>query len=276
MEPVREAVAYSYTGFEDIEEEFSSALDRSLEPRGPAMLLDVVGSLGLPVGSVAIDVGSGEGRYAIPLAERFGFTVLGIDPVQAQVDRSHGAKDAAPVDVQERVEFRLGRAEQLPVDDDSRNLVFCRDTLTLVPDLGQAYREFRRVLRPTGRVVVYQLFPTDRMEPKEGEWLLGRPVMEVTAAAAEGHMAAAGLRVVECLTLGPEWGEYAEETSGKGARLLLHSARLLREPERYIERFGEAAYREKLADAWWHIYRMIGKLEGRIYILATIDMTSES
>jgi hypothetical protein len=62
----------------------------------------------------------------------------------------------------------------------------------------------------------------------------------------------------------------------QGARLLRHSARILRDPERYVERFGEAAYREKLADAWWHIYRMIGKLEGRIYILATIDMTSES
>jgi ubiquinone/menaquinone biosynthesis C-methylase UbiE len=268
MEPVREGIAYSYTGFEDIEEEFSSALDQSLEPSGPAMLLDVVGSLGLPVGCVALDVGSGEGRYAIPLAERFGFTVLGIDPVQAQIDRSNHAKTDATVGVQERVEFRLGRAEQLPVDDDSSSLVFCRDTLTLVPDLGTAYREFRRVLRADGRVVVYQLFPTERMEPREGEWLLGRPVAEVTATAAEGHMAAAGLRIVECISLGPEWGEYAEETTGKGARLLLHSARLLREPERYIEKFGEAAYREKLADAWWHIYRMIGKLEGRIYILA--------
>jgi SAM-dependent methyltransferase len=186
MEPVREGIAYSYTGFEDIEEEFSSALDQSLEPSGPAMLLDVVGSLGLPVGCVALDVGSGEGRYAIPLAERFGFTVLGIDPVQAQIDRSNHAKTDATVGVQERVEFRLGRAEQLPVDDDSSSLVFCRDTLTLVPDLGTAYREFRRVLRADGRVVVYQLFPTERMEPREGEWLLGRPVAEVTATAAEG------------------------------------------------------------------------------------------
>jgi SAM-dependent methyltransferase len=130
MEPVREGIAYSYTGFEDIEEEFSSALDQSLEPSGPAMLLDVVGSLGLPVGCVALDVGSGEGRYAIPLAERFGFTVLGIDPVQAQIDRSNHAKTDATVGVQERVDFRLGRAEQLPVDDDSSSLVFCRDTLT--------------------------------------------------------------------------------------------------------------------------------------------------
>jgi SAM-dependent methyltransferase len=268
MEPVREAITFSYTHFEDIEEEFSSALDHSLEPRGPAMLLDVVGSLGLPVGSVAIDVGSGEGRYAVPLAERFGFTVLGIDPVPAQVERSNRAQAAAPAEVQERMEFQLGRAEQLPVEDDSRDLVFCCDTLTLVPDLAAAYREFRRVLRPAGRVVVYQLFPTDRMEPREGQWLLGRPAVEVTATAAEGHMAAAGLRVLECIRLGTEWGEYADETSGKGARLLLHSARLLREPERYVARFGEAAYREKLTDAWWHIYRMIGKLDGRIYILA--------
>jgi hypothetical protein len=61
MEPVQAEIAYSYTGFEDIEEEFGTFLDHSLNPRGPAMLLDVVDSLGLAVGSLALDVGSGEG-----------------------------------------------------------------------------------------------------------------------------------------------------------------------------------------------------------------------
>jgi hypothetical protein len=49
---------------------------------------------------------------------------------------------------------------------------------------------------------------------------------------------------------------------------LLHAARLLRAPERYIAQFGQVAYDIKLGDCLWHIYRMIGKLSPRIYLLS--------
>ncbi len=45
-------------------------------------------------------------------------------------------------------------------------------------------------------------------------------------------------------------------------------ARLLRAPDRFIERFGQAAYDIMLADCLWHVYRMIGKLSGRVYVLS--------
>jgi hypothetical protein len=61
--------------------------------------------------------------------------------------------------------------------------------------------------------------------------------------------------------------EWAEERDGKAGRELLAAARLLRDPARYIERFGQAAYDIKLNDAFWFIYRMIGKLTQRIYVL---------
>jgi hypothetical protein len=49
---------------------------------------------------------------------------------------------------------------------------------------------------------------------------------------------------------------------------LLHAARLLREPERYITRFGKQNYHIKLGDCLWHVYRMIGKLSSRVYPLS--------
>lgn len=67
--------------FERIERAFQEALDGSLRPRGPEMLFDVVGKLGLPAGASAVDVGRGKGQYTIELARRSQFAVLGIDPV---------------------------------------------------------------------------------------------------------------------------------------------------------------------------------------------------
>jgi hypothetical protein len=48
----------------------------------------------------------------------------------------------------------------------------------------------------------------------------------------------------------------------------LHAARLLREPERYITRFGKQNYDIKPGDCLWHVYRMIGKLSSRVYLLS--------
>jgi hypothetical protein len=45
-------------------------------------------------------------------------------------------------------------------------------------------------------------------------------------------------------------------------------ARLLRQPDRYIERFGRQNYDIAVADYLWHVYRMIGKLRERVYVLS--------
>jgi ubiquinone/menaquinone biosynthesis C-methylase UbiE len=46
------------------------------------------------------------------------------------------------------VTFETGTVQDLPAASASVDLVWCRDVLCLVEDLGRAYHEFRRVLRP--------------------------------------------------------------------------------------------------------------------------------
>jgi cyclopropane fatty-acyl-phospholipid synthase-like methyltransferase len=55
------------------------------------MLFDLVAGFGLAPGAVAIDVGCGEGEQAISLAERFGFSVTGIDPVRRHIEVASAA-----------------------------------------------------------------------------------------------------------------------------------------------------------------------------------------
>jgi SAM-dependent methyltransferase len=270
----RTSLDWAYDIYPRIEDRFLAALDESLQPRGPEVLYDLVGGLGLGPGAQVVDVGCGEGRHSIALAGRFGFGVLGIDPTRRHVDLANEALAASAErdpSVPGRVRFALGRVEALPVDDAAVDLVWFRDVLEHVERLDLAFAEVRRVLREDGRALVYSMFRTERPQPDETGWLwrtFGNAPGNDDPSVVEAAIAGAGLRVDERIDLGSEWGEWGEELAGAGSRRLLHTARMLRAPDRYVERFGRAAYDVMLADCLWHVYRMVGKLSGRVYLLS--------
>jgi len=259
--------------FEDIEEAFNLVLDESLDPRGPDMLYDMAAALGLSAESSILDLGCGTGKHSIRLARRFGATVVGVDPDQESLEAARRSLDDASTlnpDLGVRVRFVPGSAEVIPLDDADVDLVWCRDVLCLVADLDLAYSEVRRVMTDHGRAIVYQMFATDRLEPMESAQLfaaLDCVPSSMDPQRVEGAIAGAGLQIDECVVLGTEWGENIEEESGKAGRLLLHAGRLLRDRDRYVERFGQRNYEIKLGDCMWHVYRLLGKLSGQVYVL---------
>jgi SAM-dependent methyltransferase len=110
--------------------------------------------------------GRGRRRARQGLARRravqaLGLQVTGIDPVARHL-RPRG--QARPGDA---VSCLAGTAEDLPAASGSTDLIWCRDVLCLSRDLGRGYREFRRVLGPGGRALVYQMFATGLLEPAE-------------------------------------------------------------------------------------------------------------
>jgi ubiquinone/menaquinone biosynthesis C-methylase UbiE len=98
----------------------------------------------LPAGT-ALDAGCGTGRYAAYLSS-LGHGVIGVDicPQMLEVAR---AKVAG-------ADFREGDLHQLPVADQSVDLVVCALALTHVPDLSPVLAQFARVLRPGGHLVI--------------------------------------------------------------------------------------------------------------------------
>ena len=253
-----------------IEEAFQHRLDESLHPRGPDCLYDIVAGLGLPAGVHIIDIGCGSGRQSLELARRFGFNVLGVDPVLVQIESANAAADNAP-ELRSLLRFELGAAEAIPAPDASVDLVWSREMLYHVPSLDKTFAECRRVLKPGGLMLLQHMFVTDLMEPREAAALW--QVTDVTRSEnmqvdkVEAAITTAGLSIEQCIILGGEWGEYGAENSGEPGRRLVHIARLLRDPDRYIAEFGRAAYEIMLGDCHWHVYRMIGKLSGRGYVL---------
>ena len=255
----------AYDAYPQIEEEFSAALDQSLEPCGPDLLYDLVARLGLAPGAVALDVGCGEGRQAVTLARRFGLQVTGIDPVSRHVEVARAS--AGP----DGPAFAIGAAERIPAGRETADLVWCRDVLVHVRELPGAYAEFRRVLRPDGHVLVYQMFGSELLEPREAAWLwatMGVVPENADPARTETAIAAAGLRIDERLLIGSEWSEWVEERHHSASRKLLHASRLQRNRASYVERYGPAACDMMLGDCLWQVYAMIGKLERRVYLLS--------
>jgi SAM-dependent methyltransferase len=269
-----------YDHYPRIEAEFQAYLDESLNPRGPDVLYEMVGRLGLPQGASVLDLGCGEGKHSIELAERFGFNVRGIDPVPRHIELSNerlGEAAKARPELGGRISFVAGRAEAIPVEDASIDLIWCREVLVLVEALDEVFRECRRVLREGGRMFIHDTFKTERLaaieaesfgaDPERVRATFGAAGLGADAERIEAAFGAAGLELDEHIELSSEWGEFGQEQTGAAGRRLLHAARLLRDPERYITRFGQAAYDIMLADCFWHVYRMIGRLSGRVYVL---------
>jgi SAM-dependent methyltransferase len=250
----------NYDAFPRVEAAFHAELEKSLDPRGPDVLYDLVAELALPSRSLVIDAGCGEGQQTQRLAD-LGFEVLGVDPVARHVEL---ARENAP-----DAQIELGSVESLPVADATVDLVWFRDVLEIVPGLDAVFGEIARVLRPGGHVLVYSMFATDRLEPSAAAWLWNLEVVpsSINPRLVEAAIERAGLRIDRCVNIGSDWGEFAEEQEGKPGKRLLWAARLMREPDRYIERFGQTNYDIMLADCFWHVYAMIGKIERRAYVL---------
>jgi ubiquinone/menaquinone biosynthesis C-methylase UbiE len=104
---------------------------------------------GLPPGR-ALDAACGTGRHTAHLVA-LGHQVVGVDATAAMLAV---ARTKVP-----EADLRVGRLESLPVQDGTVDLVTCALALTHVPDLRPVLREFARVLRPGGHVVLSDIHP---------------------------------------------------------------------------------------------------------------------
>jgi ubiquinone/menaquinone biosynthesis C-methylase UbiE len=98
----------------------------------------------LPLG-VALDAACGTGRHTAYLAS-LGHKVIGVD---SSPEMLRVAREKVP-----EGEFFEAELHDVPLADDSVDLVVCAIALTHVADLDQVLGEFVRVLRPNGHLVI--------------------------------------------------------------------------------------------------------------------------
>jgi len=100
-------------------------------------------------GDTVVDLGSGAGNDCFVARSVTGDTgrVIGIDMTDAMIARARA--NAAKLGYA-NVEFRLGDIEQLPVDDNTADVVVSNCVMNLVPDKQKAFGETFRILKPGG------------------------------------------------------------------------------------------------------------------------------
>ena len=136
-----------------------------------------------------LDVGCGVGATPYYLAKRYGCKVIGVDISDRMIER---AKERAIREgVEDRVEFRVADAQNLPFEDDLFDVLLSESVTTFVEDKGRAVSEYVRVTKPGGYVGL-----------NEETWLKTPPPTELVEFVAR------------------TWGRAKPETSDRWVRLL--------------------------------------------------------
>jgi arsenite methyltransferase len=108
-------------------------------------------------GAVLLDVGAGDGLIGFGALDRVGPTGRVIFSDVSRSLLEHCRSLTAEMAVSERCEFVEARAEALrPITDASVNAVTTRSVLIYVADKATAFREFYRVLKPGGRISLFE------------------------------------------------------------------------------------------------------------------------
>jgi ubiquinone/menaquinone biosynthesis C-methylase UbiE len=112
-------------------------------------------------GERLLELGPGTGYYTLSVAQRLDGGQLSVaDIQQTMLDHTMGRAERAGI---ANIEPTCADAQALPFEDGTFDGAFTVTTLGEVPDPDRALRELARVLKPSGRLVVGELFGDPHM-----------------------------------------------------------------------------------------------------------------
>jgi arsenite methyltransferase len=150
-------------------------------------------------GETVLDLGSGGGIDVLLSARRVGTTgkAYGLDMTDEMLELARRNQREAGV---QNVEFVKGTIEEIPLPDDSVDVIISNCVINLSADKAQVFREAARVLRPGGRFAVSDIVADPDMDEETRQdmqqWT-GCIAGALTHADFERELAAAGFDDIE-------------------------------------------------------------------------------
>jgi sarcosine/dimethylglycine N-methyltransferase len=114
---------------------------------------------GIERGATILDAGSGLGGPSRYLASTYGCRVIGTDLSPSFVAVAQLLAQRTGLNA--LVSYQIGDLLALPFPDSCFDVVWTQHVVMNIPDRERVYREFRRVLRPGGKLAFYDVLATD-------------------------------------------------------------------------------------------------------------------
>jgi SAM-dependent methyltransferase len=149
---------------------------------------------GIEPGDTVVDIGSGSGVDVLIAGVKTGSSgrVYGVDMTPAMISKARANIREAGVD---HIQIIEGRADELPLGDESADVVTSNGVLNLVPDKEKAFREIWRALKSGGRIQISDI-------------VLSKPVSEKSKADPQLW--------AECIVGAVPEGEYVDLARAAG------------------------------------------------------------
>lgn len=170
-----------------------AAVEASLGCGNPLMVAD------LHPGETVLDLGSGGGIDVLLSARRVGPTgkAYGLDMTDEMLALAEANRRKAGA---ENVEFLKGEIEQIPLPDNSVDVILSNCVINLSADKGRVLREAFRVLKPGGRFAVSDIVTRGEIRPEIRQSVLlwvGCVAGALTEDEYRSKLAAAGFEQIE-------------------------------------------------------------------------------
>ena len=116
-------------------------------------------------GDTVLDLGSGAGNDVFIASKTVGENgkVIGLDMTEAMISKANANKEKLGFT---NVEFRFGEIENMPVENESIDVVLSNCVLNLVPDKEKAFSEIHRVLKNGGHFTISDIVISDDLPEK--------------------------------------------------------------------------------------------------------------
>ncbi len=160
---------------------------------------------GLKKGETVVDLGSGAGFDCFLAAKAVGpqGRVIGVDMTHEMIEKARANAEKGKY---RNVEFRLGEIENLPVADNSADVIISNCVINLSPDKHRVFAEAFRILKSGGRLMVSDIVLLKALPA----------AVQKSVAAYIGCLSGASLKndyLKEIRTAGFERVEVQDETS---------------------------------------------------------------